>query len=124
MKIRMGFVSNSSSGSFIMHWRFKDSGKKISIEKAIGMAFGVFFKDDMETIDWENTWNPEVKNKVEKAIEATVQNDDGTFVSTFWTSMINSAEDFGETAKSLVMGIVANEDNNMEIIDNKIEMDY
>jgi hypothetical protein len=38
--------------------------------------------------------------------------------------MVNSPEDFGETAKSMVMGIVANEDNRFEIIDTKTEMDY
>ncbi len=124
MKIRNGFVSNSSSGSFIMNWRMKTFGKEVTIRRAIGNIFGVYFKEDTDEFDWENTWNKEVKPKVEKAIDATVQNSDGSFTSTFWTSMVNSPEDFGETAKSMVIGIVASNENMFEIIDAKTESDY
>lgn len=123
MKIRNGFVSNSSSGSFIMNWRMKTFGKEVTIRRAIGNVFGVYFKEDTDEFDWENTWNKDVKPKVEKAVDATVQNSDGSFTSTFWTSMVNSAEDFGETAKSMVMGIVAGNENMFEIIDVKTESD-
>jgi len=126
MKIRMGFVSNSSSGSFIMHWRVRTFGKKITLNKAIGNLMGVYFKreneQETEEIDWENTWNHGEKDKIDKMIENTVVNDDGTFTSAFGTSMVNNSEDFGEAAKSLVMGIVANED--YEIIDARTQMDY
>ena len=124
MKIRNGFVSNSSSGSFIMNWRMKTFGKEVTIRRAIGNIFGVYFKEDTDEFDWENTWNKEAKPKVEKAIDATVQNSDGSFTSTFWTSMVNSPEDFGETAKSMVIGIVASNENMFEIIDAKTESDY
>ena len=129
MKNRNGFVSNSSSGSFIMNWRMKAFGEPVSIKKAVGEAFGAPFKYIAETgelteeFDWENAWNKEVQAKVEKAIEATELNENGTFTTTFWTSMVNSAEDFGETAKSLVMGLVADEDDRFEIIDKKVEKD-
>lgn len=124
MKIRNGFVSNSSSGSFIMHWRMKTFGKKVTLQKAVGEVFGIFFKDGTDEMDWENTWNKEAKDKVEKIIKDTVDNRDGTFTSIFWTSMVNNAEDFGEAAKSLVMGVVVDSDDRFEIIDTKTEMDY
>jgi len=126
MKIRNGFVSNSSSGSFIMHWRIKTFGKTVSIVNAIGRVFEVFFKDGTngEEKDWDGTWNKEIKSKVEKAINATVQNADGSFTSTFWSGMVNSPEDFGDVAKSLVMGILASKEDDFEIIDAKTEMDY
>ena len=133
MKIRMGFVSNSSSGSFIIHWRMKAFGKRVTKERAIGNLFGVCFKDNTATegsllantegeIDWEGTWNQDARSKVEDAMNKTVQNDDGSFTTTFWTSMVNSAEDFGETAKSMAIGLMA--DGMFEVIDTKQESDY
>lgn len=124
MKIRNGFVSNSSSGSFILHWRARTFGEEISIVEAIGKVFCVWFNPDTKEIRWEDFWNHEVKPKVEEIINATVKNVDGSFTTTFWTSMVNSPEDFGEAAKSLVMGIIANENGDFEIIDNKVQMDY
>lgn len=126
MKIRTGFVSNSSSGSFIMQWRVKTFGKSVSVTNAVGRVFNVFFKEgsDAQEIDWEGTWNKDVKPKVEAVMKATVQNADGSFTTSFWASMVNSPEDFGEAAKSLVMGIVAHEDGDFEIVDTKVDMDY
>jgi len=123
MKIRNGFVSNSSSASFIVHWRMRTYGKEITAEKAVGKIFGVYFKENEYKIDWDNTWNKEAKCKVEEILKNTEMNNDGTFTSTFFTDMMNSTEDFGAAAKSLVMGIVANEDNEFEIIDAKVEGD-
>jgi hypothetical protein len=123
MKERQGFVSNSSSGSFIMHWRMRTFGKIVTAQRAIGEVFGVYFKEGTDEIDWENTWNKESKVKVEEAIEHTITNVDGSFTSTFSTSMVNGPEDFGEAAKSLVMGIVANEYDGFEIIDTRVEND-
>lgn len=120
----MGFVSNSSSGSFIMHWRVRTFGKNVTMNQAMSKVFEVWLKEGTDEFDWENTWNKEVNPKVEEAIKATVQNADGSFTTAFWTGMVNSAEDFGETAKSMVMGIIANQDDILEMIDAKIEMDY
>jgi hypothetical protein len=130
MKIRNGFVSNSSSGSFILHWRMKNFGERINITRAVGEAFGVHFHYDKETleckgtIDWEHTWNKEAKEKVDQVLEHTVENVDGSFTTTFYASMINNGDDFGEAAKSLLIGIVADDDDRFDIIDKKIERDY
>ena len=130
MKIRNGFVSNSSSGSFILHWRMKNFGKRISITKAVGEAFGVYFDYDKETqeckgtIDWEHAWNIEAKEKVDEVLEHTVENVDGSFTTTFHVSMVNNGDDFGEAAKSLLIGIMADEDDRFEVIDKKVEKDY
>jgi hypothetical protein len=74
-----------------------------------------------DEIDWEGTWNADIKPKVEDAMNKTVQNDDGSFTTTFSTSMVNSAEDFGETAKSMVIGLVTNK--TFDIIDTQVEND-
>lgn len=125
MKVRMGFISNSSSGSFIMHWRMRTMGKEVTKERAIGLIFGSFFKDDGSgSIDWENTWNKDRNDVVRDAMDKTDQNMDGSFTTTFWTSMVNSGDDFGETAKSMLICLMTNEDNLFEIIDTKTEGDY
>jgi hypothetical protein len=102
----------------------KTFGKEVTMKRAIGNIFGVYFKEGTDEFDWEGTWNKEVQPKVEDAMAKTVQNTDGTFTTAFWTSMMNSAEDFGETAKSMVMSIVADEEDMFEMIDVKTESDY
>jgi len=123
MKVRQGFVSNSSSASFIVHWRARTFGNRISLNAAIARVFGVDMKENGEEFDWENAWNKESQSKVEEAARATVENADGSFTSSFWTSMMNTPDDFGDAAKSLVMGIVANEDGGFQLIDARVEGD-
>ena len=122
MKTRTGFVSNSSSASFIVHWRMRTFGEKVDVKEAIAKVVGLHIKEDGE-IDWENSWRNEDKPKIEEMIEKTVINSDGSFTSTFWTDMYNDAEDFGEAAVSMVMNMVV-DNNNFQIVDSKVETDH
>lgn len=122
MKNRTGFVSNSSSASFIIHWRMRTFGEKVDVKEAIAKVVGLQIKEDGE-MDWENSWRREDKPKIEEMIEKTVINADGSFTSTFWTDMYNDAEDFGGAATSLIMNLAVDSDN-FQIVDSKVEMDY
>jgi hypothetical protein len=109
MKIRNGFVSNSSSASFIVHWRMKTFGEEIEKEEAILGLLGV---GDI------TNFREEYKQRITNIIERTKQNKDGSFVTTFGTSMLNDFDDFGEGAKSMALALICNDD--FEIIDKKI----
>jgi hypothetical protein len=70
MKIRQGFVSNSSSASFTVWWGI-DSEEDMTVEDAV--------KGVIEWVDLTVPFPKDSKNK---------------FVSHFWTGMMNSPSDF------------------------------
>ena len=123
MKIRNGFVSNSSSASFIIHWRHKGMGNKISVKEAVARIFGVDYNFNKETemVDWTSTWRKEAEEKYNNAVEYTEDNDDGSYTTTFFTTMMNSADDFGDSAKSMLIGLVTNDE--FQIVDTCVNKD-
>jgi len=135
MKSRNGFVSNSSSASFVVHWKYRGFGEEVDILTALKIMYDLYGKWDGETGDrrqlsivdggdfvWENISDGEqYKNSIEKIKRFTTQNDDGTFTTIFETSMLNTHEDFGEAAQSFVLGLVV--DDEFQIIDTKVDRD-
>ena len=129
MKIRIGFVSNSSSASFVVHWRARSRGEGVDLVHALINLFGIYFPDGEAfnaegRIDWDkvSTYDQWTKDIVEAIIEDTDVNTDGTFSTSFFTGMLNTAEDFGETAKSLVFALTVH-DNEFEMIDTFVDSD-
>lgn len=132
MKIRNGFVSNSSSASFIVIWSTVD-GENMSIDSALGKLFcssGIFYDDKSDKISvwvgdkWEgDKFIPllDVKEKIENSeqifdedekiyleIMKKTKKNDSKFITTFWTSMFNDARDFGPIASAFIMALSAN----------------
>jgi len=122
MKIRQGFVSNSSSASFIVHWRVKDFGEKFTIKRAFSKLYQVFeYDEEKDEIDWEKAkYDVHLKPKLEYIEKFTKINADGSFVTNFFTSMLNEPDDFGDVAKSFIMALMVYSDN-FQIIDTKVE---
>ena len=129
MKSRNGFVSNSSSASFVIHWKFRDFGDKIDINECLSKMYDLgSVAPDVEMMQdgqfvWENIYEDcqEHKDVVEYIKKESFRNIDGTFTTSFFTPMMNSHEDFGEAAQSFVLGLVTNDD--FQIIDSKVNRD-
>ena len=116
MKTRNGFVSNSSSASFVVHWRMRTMGKEVTTLGAMANLYDVHSYDSVEDkIDWDKNWTKEYKNTIEYVVKTSTKNSDGSFTTPFFATCLNVYDDFGEEAKSLVLALVA--DQYFEIID-------
>ena len=83
MKLRKGFVSNSSCASFIVTWESLEGID--NVKDAIHSLFG--FGDYCSS---------KVKKVVPGLIDSTKKLKDGIFETAFFTTMFNDYEDFGE----------------------------
>ena len=93
MKIRNGFVSNSSSASFLILWQvdkeFLNKEENI-VEEAFGLLFGV------GSIDW--SIYPELTQIYNDVAANTTVLEDGKLKTLFRTHMLNTLVDFGPSA--------------------------
>ena len=107
MKVRRGYVSNSSSASFIIHWKSRNN-REMSLEDAIEIMKREYFFGEYGM----------TKEYIEKV---TKEDGDGRFTTEFFTSMMNSGDSFGEQAKSFLINIMTSDD--FEIYNFKVDKD-
>lgn len=93
MKIRSGFVSNSSSASFIVKWRKRNA----SVDPE-----GNF----MDLIDHDSF----LSGFTEEIRDNSVLTDDGWIETSHFTSMMNDMGDFSEYIRNLLMYLAVNAD--------------
>jgi hypothetical protein len=113
MKIRTGFVSNSSSASFVVQWRCRvDNEKTLSVTEAVSLLLF----DDLSLTDesgWPRTpqyadesrdnWN---EFKIAKElIEKTKHLHDNVYETLFRTSMRNDVTSYGPAAGALMLAL-------------------
>ena len=105
MKTRNGFVSNSSSSSFIVQWQCNLEGddlkseipgiedRKNDMERAVATLLDFCDARDIDGVIEKTTeMNGDSKNR---------------YISKFYTPMLNSVEDFGEFAMIFNMALTA-----------------
>jgi hypothetical protein len=109
MKIRMGFVSNSSSASFTIRWKII-SEDEYTVEEAV---------DDL--LMWDDE---QIIAEVTKSTQRVGKNE---FLSGFWTSMMNCPGDFDKAAQDFVFTLIVRTkalgNRGYEILDMSIEED-
>lgn len=103
MKTRMGFVSNSSSASFVITWRsLRDfESKEDALKKLTEWGFNV----DAETY-----------------LPTTQNLGNNVYRTEFWTHMMNNYSDFG--CDAAMMYLLLSMDEDFEITSAKVENDY
>ena len=127
MKNRTGFVSNSSSASFIVSWINTTGGlaKETTVVEALCDLFEVprdlynkkagKFRNVPEYLKTETDMIMELKKLTKKDKE------DGFFKTEFFTTMMNSGDDFGELAKTFLIDLVTCE--NCGIVNAVVDSD-
>lgn len=115
MKIRNGFVSNSSSASFVIVWRCDteqgSDGDALPLSEALDLL-------------WQ-FGDPELKNRI---TEITKVETNGSFKTSGWTSMFNDYSDFCQEIKELLFALEAEKMSDekraiFDIIDKYIDHD-
>jgi hypothetical protein len=114
MKIRTGFVSNSSSASFIVKWCSTEKPSKRQLKKDLKKLFEYY------------GWHSESEDPIIKEIfnKTNIQKNDTCYTTTFWTSMLNNYGDLGMDAAMFYFILSMNKGDGFEIISANVEDDY
>jgi hypothetical protein len=110
MKIRMGFVSNSSSASFTIRWKIISDDQDFTVEEAVD-----------ELLMWDD------ERIIAEVTKSTLRVGKNEFLSGFWTSMMNCPGDFDKAAQDFVFTLTVRTkalgNRGYEILDMSIEED-
>jgi len=140
MKFRTGFVSNSSSASFIVSWRCKNLDEGEGLERALGTLFDLWdfeYNNKEHKIEWgeiskhdTGNWGSKsyMKRIVTDIAEHTEDLGEGKFETVIWTSMMNDFRDFGPEIQHFLTAMAVHNatsgNRDFEILHQRVEADY
>jgi len=126
MKIRTGFVSNSSSASFTLEWKLRRNDDFEGADDLLKFALKIMFEcygEDSNGIP--HTLNTELDKDIVEIYKLTKVIDikEKIFRTHVRTSMFNDINDFGNGIKSLIMALTLNSEGVFEIIEKDLNQD-
>ena len=107
MKFRTGFVSNSSSASFIVKWTSTSEDYNNVVEALCAVYEVPYDLFDEEVNRFRNVpeYLVDETRKIMELNKLTTENGN-VFITEFFTAMMNSGDDFGTIAKSFLINLI------------------
>lgn len=127
MKVRHGFVSNSSASSFVVDWECLNMVRGDSLTDLLIRLFDCYAekkKDGEGNVTYDWTYHEHEKKIIDGVEEKTlpVKGSKKRFRTIFHTSMRNTVADYGETCGMFVMALSVDsiENNNFKVIQTQV----
>jgi len=125
MKIKDGFISNSSSASFVIRWRCHSNYDPMNVGYAACLLLDAMYLYDVDTDkvreDPERHYE-DVQNVVKWIVDNTKVVKDNVFETSDYTTMMNSVMDFASEVRTMAFALM-NDTRNFEVLYNNIESD-
>ena len=104
MKIRNGFVSNSSSASFVIRWKPTEGGTSQNVQKLVTK---IMYPDieEQKTFKYRGATFNKAEN-IQEILAKTTTIENEYFITSAWTIIDNGdPEDFGIAMRDFVSGL-------------------
>ena len=125
MKVRQGFVSNSSSASFIVKWKFKNKNSETKDDVMLALTelfdLSYFYLENKEKGIEDDVFKEEFAKLADYATFTRYDKKSGIYTTSIWTSMLNTYFDFGDAGSLLIA--LADSEGRFELVETSVDRD-